>query len=527
MAEMTLWVPDSVRMNGAGTNGTNGASATRGIDTQLLEARLREAGMTMTDLMLQVDTAGFIRLGSDRRDMLDLPGDEREGLIKRSRLYWQHEPLPDRIISTWTEWAFGRGWTIKAEDEAFQSVLEEVVAARYNRRQFGRVGWQKHSNALLVDGERIFVFWLNPLNQEIRVRTLDPLEVKDILTNPDDRDEIWYYRRVWRDMDGKEHMRFYQDWDLEVGAGGKTPRHPRMKQQTGDPEDSDYNPVQNAFIGHVTINSLGLRGFPLLTSALDWVRGHREFMRDRSGIQAARHQFAWKGIVKGTQSQVNAVKTAFDSPDPWADPSQGMRTPRAQVFWGNEGIDLQQMSMQSDAAGAQEDGRAFRNMAALPGGLPDFLLGDTGQANLATAKATERPLDTMFGAYQILWVEFIEDMAIHVAEWKGFSGNSNVIIDPPSILAPDYEKTANAIAKLTGVIPGVAMAPQVVQMALTDLGVDDVEGAMAIITPLLQMPPEPQPFGGSEPGGGEEEEVSDEEMEAAIEALRRRHDRSE
>lgn len=455
--------------------------------------QLTESGYTLHDLMMQLDNAGFERVGASQVSALDMQLPQREALVTRSRLYHQFEPLVDRPVALWTEYAFGRGWEITAGEDntEIQTVIDALFNARHNRRQFSRFGWQVNSNALLVDGERWFGYFLQ--DSEIRVRTFDPLEIKDVLSNPDDRDEIWYYRRTYVDYEGKTRTVFYRDWDYDG-----TELHPVMERREGVGwGEVDWEPQQNVYVSYLKINTLGTRGYPMMTSSLDWVREHREFMRDRVALSHARSQFAFKAKVKGGANQVNAIRSSFDAVDPTI-PQQ-----RAGMLIENEGLDIQQVTMDKDGASAVNDARMLRLMGALSSGVPDFLLGDTGNSNLATATATERPLETMFTSYQDTWVEYVRDMVFHAARWLGYSGDTTVVVDTPSILARNPAETARAIADLVRALPQIGAAPQVVQMLLTDLEVEDVEGAMDVITPLLGMP-----------------EVTDEDVNETVEAVR-------
>lgn len=454
--------------------------------TETVREALSSLGVNIGDLQLMNDMVGYRRMG-ETEDYLDMQPPAREATVKRSRVFWYREPVADRTLSIWTQFAFGRGWTFQAVDEGFQAEMDAVLNARHNRHQFSRIGWQGHSDTLLVDGERWFVYAVEP-NRDVRVRTLDCLEIKDILTNPDDRDEVWYYRRTWQDQRGQVYTRFYRDWDFVTDSGlPRNDRHPVMSDPDPSWGNVDLVPVANQWMSYLKINTLGRRGYPQLTSAFDWLHAYREFMADRSSLSRSRAQFAWRGTVKGPQSVVNRIRSAFDAPNP-ADPSQGLRNPSGQVAWMNEGVTLDQVGGSSDGQSAQADGRGFRAMAALPSGIPDFMLGDTGSANLATATATMRPIEQMMSSYQDLWVDYMEEMAFHIASFRGWTGNTDVVVDPPSIFADDPWEAARGYAALVSAVPAIGAAPQPIQMLLTDMGVDDVEGAMAVIEPLLGLP---------------------------------------
>lgn len=444
-----------------------------------LASSMESAGLTMTDLLLSLDTKGFQRIGDTYGEFNDATEPERTALIRRSRLYDRFEPLPDRMNALWTQYTFSRPWQLQAEDEAFQPLMERYFGAAENYRQYSATGWQDASHALLVDGERWYAYFMGNV---VRARKLDPLEMADVLTNPDDRDEIWYYRRTFRDSQGTLKTRFYRDWNYQ----GNAP-HPRMSPDAPGAQawgETSFIPEPGVEVTYLAINTMGLRGFPLLTSAFDWIRAQREFMRDRSALSTARAQFAMKATVKGGAAQVGGLKSAFEQPDVY----DGGRTARASTFVSNPGVELAPMEAVNDGASAVHDGRSLRNMAALPSGLPDFLLGDTGSANLATATATQRPLDIQFSAYQQIWIEHIEQLGPHIARWSNFGGNARILVDPPSIIDKSPSETIRAFAELARSVPAVAAAPQVISMLLTDMGVDDVDGAMAVIEPLLGVP---------------------------------------
>ena len=50
------------------------------------------------------------------------------------------------------------------------------------------------------------------LGNESRIRTIDPLEITEIITDPDDIEHPMFYKREWSDAQGEAHIDYYRSY---------------------------------------------------------------------------------------------------------------------------------------------------------------------------------------------------------------------------------------------------------------------------------------------------------------------------
>lgn len=446
---------------------------------------LTSTGHTFSDLLLASDMVGYERAGEHNLDLRDLTPLERTATVRRSRVYFQRNPLVDRAITFWTDTAFSKPWTYTAFDEGFQAIVDGLMRANYNRRIFNREGMKRLSNRMLVDGEVPFVFYVADPSR-IHVRAMDPLEFLDPITNPEDKDETWYWPRLWADQAGTQHLWLYRDWNFTDEAGNPRtepiPESVATALRSRGATVADLQPREGEYVAIPNINTLGVRGQPLFASALDWVRAHTQFMRDRSSLTAARAQYASTIKVKGGQSAVEGIAQSIARVQ---NPSDGTKPLAGQAWLQNDGVNRDLVTPPSDGQSARQDERALRMMATLPSGVPPHLMGDVGEGNLATAAATEKPLRDMLTSYQGVWMDFYEELFDHLARWSDWSGDSAVDVDAPEILPQSLIELAQALSAAATVFPALKQSPDLLKKVLTELGLNNVDQVVDELEGLL------------------------------------------
>ena len=460
---MSLWVPESFRqdvaLQRAGTNGDGLYMA--------LDSMLREYGMGLSDLELARDDLGWMRLGANTT-ATDLPAIMRVRTVELARINFLRDPLAKQAIRLWTTYSLGKGMTHKAADKKAKEHLDTFWKNRANKKIFSAEGQRKSSDQLLVDGEIFFLIFLG-VDADVTVRKVDPLQIKEILYDTEDVDTPILYHREWVDLQGTTHREWYQDWAYDKpGIAIDAGRQLRMA-------------TQDAVIFHVAINTLGNRGYSLLTPALDWVKAHRKFLEARASITQALARFAWKGKVKGGASQVAAMKAQLKSAFQGGEPSQETNpSPAAASYWlENDAFDLQAMKFETGAKGAYDDGRMLLHQVCAAVGIMEHYFGDPKTGNLATTKAMELPMLKMFESYQIMWEDTYRVLFEIVLENCGMSKDKwYVDIDSPPIVEKDAPAILEAIGKALDAVPELNVE-EIHKMILTVLGINDPDEILA------------------------------------------------
>jgi len=185
-----------------------------------------------------------------------------------------------------TDYSFGSGVTWNMKDEPAKKLLETFWKAPGNKPLLSAKGQRKSSNKLLIDGELFLAVFLGNQGQAT-IRRIDPLEITEFITDPDDKENVRYYKREWTDAQAKSHTDYYCSFanikDVACqDSGGNS------KQKTTD-----------ALVYHLAINDLGQRGNSYLMPVLEWIKLYRKFLASRVAIMLALARFAWKRKIKG------------------------------------------------------------------------------------------------------------------------------------------------------------------------------------------------------------------------------------
>ena len=247
-------------------------------------------------------------------------------------------------------------------------------------------------------------------------------------------------------------------------------------------------------VSHIAINSIGLRGLPMAVAGFDWSQAHRKFMEDRATITRALAAFAFKKKVKGGPAAVIAAKS------PFATDAKTLSNPAPQTgsTWiENEGVNLEQMRVDTGARNAEADGRMMRVLFAAATGIAEPFFGNADNSNLATAKTLLRPMELMFSAYQLVWHDWYRELFEHCIEWGGVrtqGEEASIDIDAPPIVEQDIAVLGKTLVDTIGVYPELARVPEVLQYLLTVIGINNVEDIMQRVA----QEPQPEPTEGGE-----------------------------
>ena len=158
-----------------------------------LEVYLKEATSEI-EAELSLEDKGWILLGGAGQDVLT--AQDRVIYVQRSRRYFTFDPLAKQSIRLWTDYTFGSGMSWQTDEEDTKKVLEGFWNAPGNQSTLSARGQRRSSDKLLVDGEVFFAIFLGPQG-EANIRRIDPLEITEIITDPDDIEKVTHYRREW------------------------------------------------------------------------------------------------------------------------------------------------------------------------------------------------------------------------------------------------------------------------------------------------------------------------------------------
>lgn len=397
---------------------------------------------------LALEDAGWINLSGQTGDVIT--SQERITNLQLSRLYATKDPMGKQAIRLWTDYTFGSGMAWDTEDKPAKKALEGFWSSPANQAVLSARGQRKSSDKLLIDGEVFFAIFLGP-EGKAKIRLIDPLEITEIITDPDDKEDVRFYRRQWSDTTGTPHTTIYRSTT-------------NIKNEaTKDSLGATVQKTDDALIYHLTYNTITQRGNPLLLPALIWMKYHTKFLSSRIAIMLALAKFAWKSKVKGGQTAVDAIK---------AKTNQQQINAASQLI-ENLGVDTTPIKAETGASAAYQDGRMIKLMIAAAVGIPEQYFGDISIGNLATAKTVELPMMKMFQSYQKVWEDTYQDIDEVVLAHNNVAIDVHIDRDFPAIAPADVMAIGQALTQILQVMPEFAYSPDVQQIALMTLGIND------------------------------------------------------
>jgi len=288
----------------------------------------------------------------------------REYVLTNTHAAYQRNPIAKRGVNYVSAFVVGEGFNLTPKNDKVKEVLDAFCDNEDNAvREYERQAVKD----LLVDGELMIRFFEG--NGEVVMAPLRPWECQFIETEPG----FFRRKKMFR-------FQFYK-------TAGDSPYASETEQVDIDAKE----------ILHVAINRHGyeLRGRPELYSILPWLRAYKDWLENRARQNHWRNALLW--LVRVTAASPNviaAVAARWRKP-----PSPGS------VAVESDKVDVQALSNTVGSTDAGEDGRQIKLMSAVGLGIPEYMLSDGENANLATATKQELPALTTFEEYQTIMIE--------------------------------------------------------------------------------------------------------------------------
>lgn len=369
----------------------------------------------------------------------DLNYAERIKLIKLARLYYLKDPLIHQATSLITNYTFADGFRYSCNEEPWKEILDDWWNDEDNLMELtSQQAQEQKSIELIVDGEIFFVIFREP-DGRVKVRTLPPEEIVDVITAPEDyRRNLYYQRRftpqVFNFVEGQyepgqaQVVSYFADWrNYEPGKWGF---------------EKGLKQVQDGAIYQIATNRISRqkRGNTETYPALDWVKAHRQMLQDWVTIVRAYSTLAWKAKVKGDDGRdLQRIKDKIAGLLPVHNASTGQIAQPGGV--GGVAFENDQVSMSpmktAGMATDPGDARQIRLMAGAGLGIMEHYFGDAGNANLATAQAMELPMLKKFAARQRYWEDIFKNIMTYVIVSAVEAGRVSGKID--------YNKNSNGL----------------------------------------------------------------------------------
>lgn len=454
-----------------------------------------------------------------------------KNLTELARLMFLKNPLIQRGVSVKQLYVWGQGWTVKARNKDVQEVIDNFLYDQKNDDVIGSHEARMQLEVdLEVDGNLFFCFFVNRANGRVRVRTIPFAEIEEVICNPDDAKEPWFYKRIWTEQ------RFDPN-NGSIATSTQTAYYPdwRYTPVSSTPVAINSNSVKwDTPIYHVKVGGFSDWKFGLseVYDAIDWASAYKNFLEDWASIVRSLRRFAWQVTTTGGSRGVAAAKTKLHTTLPGTGIEGNQPPLTGSVFVGNESTKIAPIST-SGATIAAEDGRRLLLMVAASFGLPETFFGDASSGTLATAKSLDRPTELMMEDRQQLWRDVFLNIFNYVLLWavKAPSGalkgigtiqdeiedgqhnesvdwgedeDADVSIEFPPLLQHDVPAMVAATVQaatlgMSGQLAGTIDLPTLSRMLLTLLGVPDADEIVERLFPGGEVPEPEEPAQPTEP----------------------------
>jgi hypothetical protein len=182
------------------------------------------------------------------------------------------------------------------DDKATLKVLTSAAARETNERTLG------------TDGIFALALFTMPLTGRVQPREIPSDEIVDVICNPDDAAEVWFYKRQWTRrtvsaVDGtpvtETVTTYYPDIDYR-------PRGARPVRVNGE------EVMWDAPMAVLTVNGLSGWQFGIgdAFAAIPWAKAYKEFLEDWAKLVKSLSRFAWR-LTAGSKTKATTAATAI------------------------------------------------------------------------------------------------------------------------------------------------------------------------------------------------------------------------
>jgi hypothetical protein len=345
-----------------------------------------------------------------------------EGMVQLRaicRLFTLKNPLLKRGSALRSAYVWGQGVEITARangkerggEQDVQAIVAAFLADPGNQRSLtGAEARDQLEHALFTDGEVFHACFTNPRTGRVQVRTLPADEIVEVICNPEDNAEPWFFRRRWVQMtyeaNGSQRNELreelYPAIDYRPAGVG------RFRTYANLPIRWDAPVIQT------TVNRPlhWHRGIPDAYAAIDWSRAYKTFLEDWATLMKSLARFAWKLTSKGSARAQARQALAAAAP-------RDSATGRAFDVGGTAVTPVDAVLEAIPKSGATIDadsGRPLAAMVAAALGVPvTMLLGDPGTTGArATAETLDKPTELEMGQRRELWTATLRRILTYV-----------------------------------------------------------------------------------------------------------------
>jgi hypothetical protein len=324
-------------------------------------------------------------------------------IILIARLHYVKNPIIRRLVDVCAAYVFARGFSVSSGDEDANAVIQDFLER--NKRTLGQNALTELEKRKDYDGNIFFVLFPDTQNTgQVNCRTIDAIEIQEVVCDPEDVDTPRYYLRRWTQQIFDENTGQTKGvqgtrWYPALGY------NPEVKPATlGDVAVAWDSPVLHRKCGGIAKWSFGC---PRVYPAIAWAKESNRYLESCASVAQALSQIALLFTTKGGQQALAGAKDQLGTGVNSGGPSLWDPNPPAtagSTFASGPGTTLQAFKTQG-AGMDPEKVRQYKLMCCMVKGVPETFLGDVSTGNLATAQSLDRPTESIFLDSQESWRE--------------------------------------------------------------------------------------------------------------------------
>lgn len=350
---------------------------------------LRESYASMAQAILDFEDKGWSELGGTATETGFLLTDLKNA-AGRIREVAEGNPLLKRGSAIRTSYVFGRGVSFSQGNSPLPPRVQRLIDDPINQDVlFSPEAQSINERSHFTDGQ--FFILGNVSTRRLQRVPFD--QITAVVTNPDDPEDVWYYRRSWtrkaQDLGSgsgqDEQMEMWYPTDTYQPANGRYVA--RIDNQRVDNRFRMFSSRVNRRAGRIW-------GTPDAFPALPWAHAYNEYLKDGSRMLKALSMFAWQLKSKTKGGVTNAAAA--------------IATPNSAGSTAVLGADMELNSMPRGSNIDLNDGRPLGSMVASALEVSVVaLLSDPGTSGAyGTAQTLDVPTLKAMEARQQVWTQF-------------------------------------------------------------------------------------------------------------------------
>ncbi len=248
-----------------------------------------ENSIPIVDDFGDVDDRFFRTLQS--KSQRNLTNRRRERVLKI--VYWLYlaYPIAKRGIEVKRDFIMGDGFTVEAVDDAVQKVIDDFINDPDNELEDRFDTWMLE---LSLYGELFLQTFVNSVSGKVKLGFIDPLDVRRIITDPENVLMPRAIKTARHDASGEAHVLKVINVDNRVDSE----THEKL--------------VGDVFVFTINKASNAQRGNSDLFPCVDWIEAHEQFLFGIHEGNEMRNSLVWDVKAEGaSEKQLKDLKKEF------------------------------------------------------------------------------------------------------------------------------------------------------------------------------------------------------------------------